>query len=469
MNLMVILLVGKIETILLDNVGIASQEKDELSFIKRCYWKDSPINCTSIFQKRPTDKGMCCSFNMEKVERALKESRYKHAISQRQSDDDKNAFEISKKPSWYVENNEPKPGAGQDKGLTLIVDGHSNRLSRASVSDDFRGFVTVVDDREKFPLVSLSNLIVRPGMVNQIKVKATLVQAKDEIRKYSPQRRNCYFPDEYKLEIHQNYSHPNCIFECETQFAAKCLKTCNEHGAVCNCFSDSVLLETTSNTSCIPWFFPTHNNREEKMCNPWNIRKFLQIMKKQIPDDQCKHCLPDCTTTEYDTSISHAEFQRCDKASMGGSGMLCDLTDHPLNPSPWTFIVKKEFEDKNLDIPWYLKKIIGANNKSYTRFPDQRKKVMNSKDMVFPTQLAEQPTYNAFEKDIGIINVFFGKKEMTKFVKSNRMSTYGFIAQIGGSLGFAMGISIISLLELFYWFIIRFFKNISLCMMSPKN
>ena len=151
-------------------------------------------------------------------------------------------------------------------------------------------------------------------------------------------------------------------------------------------------------------------------------------MKKQIPGDQCKHCLPDCTTTEYDTSISHAEFQTCDKASMGGSGMLCDLTDHPLNPSPWTFIVKKEFEDKNLDIPWYLKKIIGANNKSYTRFPDQRKKVLNSKDMVFPAQLTEQPTYNAFEKDIGIVNIFFSEKEMSKFVKSNRMSTFGFIA-----------------------------------------
>ena len=44
--------------------GITSTEKDETSFIKRCYWKNIPISCNAIFQKRPTDRGMCCSFNM---------------------------------------------------------------------------------------------------------------------------------------------------------------------------------------------------------------------------------------------------------------------------------------------------------------------------------------------------------------------------------------------------------------------
>ena len=71
---------------------------------------------------------MCCSFNMEKVENVLRKSRYKDAISQKQSDDDNNAFELSSKPKWYVENHEPTPGPGRDKGLTLIIDGHSNRL-----------------------------------------------------------------------------------------------------------------------------------------------------------------------------------------------------------------------------------------------------------------------------------------------------------------------------------------------------
>ena len=42
------------------------------------------------------------------------------------------------------------PEAGQDQGLTLVVDGHSDKLSAANVRDNFRGFVTLIDDKDKF-------------------------------------------------------------------------------------------------------------------------------------------------------------------------------------------------------------------------------------------------------------------------------------------------------------------------------
>ena len=48
-----------------DIKGLTSQLKDELSFLKRCYWKETQISCNQIFQKRPTEKGMCYSFNMK--------------------------------------------------------------------------------------------------------------------------------------------------------------------------------------------------------------------------------------------------------------------------------------------------------------------------------------------------------------------------------------------------------------------
>ena len=76
------------------------------------------------------------------------------------------------------------------------------------------------------------------------------------------------------------------------------------------------------------------------------------------------------------------------------------------------------------------------------------------------TWIDSQP-YDAYKRDIGIVTIFFSDKEITKFVKSNRMSTYGFLAQIGGSLGFAMGISIISVIEFVYWFTFQLFRNIT--------
>ena len=126
-----------------DVKGITSEKKDELSFIKRCYWKNKPISCNSIFQKRPTDRGMCCSFNMEKAEQILKGSKYTNAISLRQEEEGKNGFEKDEKPQWYVNNSEPKPEAGRNKGLTLVVDRHSDKLSPSTVTDNFLGFVFI--------------------------------------------------------------------------------------------------------------------------------------------------------------------------------------------------------------------------------------------------------------------------------------------------------------------------------------
>ena len=83
------------------------------------------------------------------------------------------------------------------------------------------------------------------------------------------------------------------------------------------------------------------------MCNPWNKEKFLQIIQKQIPEDQCKHCLPDCTTTKYESSMTYAGLRKCDRTNLGGTSMLCALVDGPFNPAPWTTTAQEEFKDAN--------------------------------------------------------------------------------------------------------------------------
>ena len=172
----------------IDVVGVTSKEKDEVSFIKRCYWKNKPISCNAIFQKRPTDRGMCCSFNMEKAERILKESKYTDAISMVQEEEKERGFEISEIPGWFSNNNEPKSEAGRNKGLTLVVDRHSNKLSASTVMDNFQGFVTVVDGNDKYPLTSSSSLIARPGYETNMEIKSINLHSLEETRDFSPKR-----------------------------------------------------------------------------------------------------------------------------------------------------------------------------------------------------------------------------------------------------------------------------------------
>ena len=218
-----------------DIAGITSSTKDEMSFIKRCYWKKTQISCNAIFQKRPTDRGMCCSFNMEKAEKIFKESQYTNAIANRQRFDSEKGFETYHKPNWFLSKKEPITTSGIENGLTLVFDKHTNRLSLGSITDNFLGVPVLVDGKDKFPLVRRRGIIARPGFETSIAVNAFDVTALDEIREFSPKKRNCYFPDEFKLDVHRNYSRPSCIFECELKFAAKCLSTCKEVNETCDC------------------------------------------------------------------------------------------------------------------------------------------------------------------------------------------------------------------------------------------
>ena len=106
-----------------DVKGITSEVKNEMSFIKRCYWKGKRLSCNSIFRKQPTEQGMCCSFNMKKAEEMLRYSRYKESVTFRQSEETQMSFEPDEQPEWYRNQDEPRPEAGLNKGLTIIFEG----------------------------------------------------------------------------------------------------------------------------------------------------------------------------------------------------------------------------------------------------------------------------------------------------------------------------------------------------------
>ena len=63
--------------------------------------------------------------------------------------------------------------------------------------------------------------------------------------------------------------------------------------------------------------------------------------------------------------------------------------------------------------------------------------------------------YNAFEEDIAVVNIFFGKDSLPEYETDPRMTIWDFISNIGGLLGVCAGISILSCAEIFYWLVVR--------------
>jgi hypothetical protein len=142
--------------------------------------------------------------------------------------------------------------------------------------------------------------------------------------------------------------------------------------------------------------------------------------------------------------------------------MICDLIDGDLHPAPWTTLVENEYQNANEDMPLYTSNFHGSygNSSRSSNVRTMIEDIPNTDNLLFPTEYQKNPNYDAFENDIGIINIFFSKKHVTSYVKQNRASLFELFAKIGGSLGFATGISIVSILEIIYWFTVRLFRNL---------
>ena len=99
--------------------------------------------------------------------------------------------------------------------------------------------------------------------------------------------------------------------------------------------------------------------------------------------------------------------------------------------------------------------------KEPSHFSSKRNYIQESKIpyILFPNQIAQNPTYNAYEEDISIVNFYFDKSSIFKFVREENMTFVDYIAQLGGFFGLGIGLSMLSCIELIYWLTIRLYKN----------
>ena len=98
---------------------------------------------------------------------------------------------------------------------------------------------------------------------------------------------------------------------------------------------------------------------------------------------------------------------------------------------------------------------IRSNKRSYAATD------LNKKNIVFEAVHNVDDVYDAYEKDIAQVTFYFESSSAFEFVRQPRMNFGDFVGQIGGIMGLFMGFSLISVVELVYWFTIRLVKNAS--------
>lgn len=168
---------------------------------------------------------------------------------------------------------------------------------------------------------------------------------------------------------------------------------------------------------------------------------------------KCTHCLPDCTSTAYSSSVSATPLRRCDTKNIGLS-MLCKFGDDLPHPRVWSEQVVNEYKRvyPGEELPDFIKNFEKRSARRQYIDPKKLRKEAIFEDLY---SSGKGSSYNAYEKDIAVIHFFFEEPAVFQFRRSLRMTWVDFVGQIGGLLGLCIGFSLISGVEIFYWFTLR--------------
>ena len=399
-----------------DKKGITAEKDGDAAILKSCAWKGKSMPCASIFSVFPTDRGMCCSFNKKNADEIFSGKMYTTEFLKNRGDDRALSFQNTTLMKWYIGEQEPQTEVGLNKGLEVVLDAHNDLLSPGTVSSDFQGLIAMIDSKGSFPMITQKGFVVKPGHYTAVALSATQISANQNIISIHPTKRKCYFEIENQiLQLHKEYSQSNCFLECVVLSS-----------------QNALMMEANMTMPCTPWYFP-FNEGTSILCDPWESQMFTNHMFLGTRNDDCTHCLADCHTTSYQSTITTSPFRACDETSLGVSH-FCNLEDNTLpDPKIWSKHVKDEYNET--DAPDFINKLI-SSERFMTRTPFTFSKMKSN--------------YDAYENDIAVLQVYFDTPTVFLFESNLKQTWVGFFSTIGGLLGLCIGLSIVTIIELFW-------------------
>jgi amiloride-sensitive sodium channel len=268
--------------------------------------------------------------------------------------------------------------------------------------------------------------LLRPGHETHISIKAVMTSTTESLKdSLDPIKRNCFFKDEFYLSLFTNYSVNNCWMECLMNLS---------------------MMAMPKEDKCVPWNFPRMDGSSSmKPCTPRSrytfLEKFRDVEMSKVVGAEL--CLPSCGGTTYEVTNSAAPFRRCDQANMALT-LFCHLGTGLTTPK-WGDHILKSYEMKNGSIPEYISNNIKSPSRLYPA------------DRIFMNFVTRE--YQAYSDDIAVATFYFPSHVTTELVRSAKMTTLDYVSQIGGLLGLCLGFSLISLMEVVYWFTIGYYNK----------
>ena len=279
--------------------------------------------------------------------------------------------------------------------------------------------------KQVLKLIVTIYFLVRPGHFNEVALSAFTILSDDSIRGIALESRNCRFPDENDLlQLSNEYSQASCFLECKLFYEQQKI-----------------------NQTCTPWNFPFVDNDQHTVCDPWQSVQILRIMQTGTPMNQCQDCLPDCTYTIYQSSLSAQSFRKCTEKNFGLSNFCnLDLNVQLLKPQIWADQVLKQYANANQSKLAFLSNVVSSTRNLTSSVSMQN---------IFTTI---DRSYDAFDKDIAILSVYFDKPTLLQFGTQASQTWIQYFSNVGGLLGLCIGLSIVTIVEII-WLCMRLMEK----------
>ena len=158
-------------------------------------------------------------------------------------------------------------------------------------------------------------------------------------------------------------------------------------------------------------------------------------MSNEVPDDLCPQCLPDCSATFYEPTITVEPFDYCDLRNIGVS-QFCSINTKKALPMTEKFGTQ-------------IYNAMGKGN-NFDYIP-----MRNSERYYYDDVFGFDPVlYDAFDRDIAMVQINFQKSTAILMGSQLTMTWIDYLATVGGLLGLVLGMGFVSFIELL-WLCLR--------------
>jgi amiloride-sensitive sodium channel len=158
------------------------------------------------------------------------------------------------------------------------------------------GFLYYMHMPNEYPNPVVKSKVLKSRQKTEVKISAKVTKFTEDLRKFPPNIRNCYFDNERKLKFYKIYTKVNCEFECITNFT---FKSCG----------------------CVHFGMPRQKDTKvcgyyDFQCYYWNATQYFKYEKNEESLMPCG-CLPSCTEIEYsiDSEKEESYHHRLDPGS----------------------------------------------------------------------------------------------------------------------------------------------------------